>query len=1006
MNFRRFLPVFAAALAPFFAATTAAAQAAPAPAPSASATRYVWTGVTLDANGARIGPAPVVTEVATTYGDGAPALSRVNPRATADAHLQALAELELALALDRDLAKAQRALDELWARAAWREEYHGRFEVLQELALARARLAERRGAQDETRAALAQLLPGDALKLALGARFEFEPASDALLAAERTALASPAFVQKAATGGGAPDERPWEKGVEATVRANFGTGTAEILSLGALAAPALEKILLEAPDSIFRADLDPLGLLVQVARVRAGGFLRANVNAGGLIWHRRILRALEDQHVMMDAQLWTFRGTDLAPALNEPVWAELFDALCDDVDARLELITALKQFALHDALTPKMQATLLRALEGRDGPEAQAAAAELLQRPAGEATVRTVAEEALRSRVVEARRAAARWLVNEERSDALLAAAGDSDTRVREFVVAALGARNVEKRDHSPNIFTTKGRYLAPVLGTRERELLVALAADPEVTVRRQVAFVAAPLAQPLAADLYTRLAEDEDQVVRTRLVEGLRSDNPSLAVVLDRASRSADAEMFTRIDKRLADLARDAGEREDAWFTPYMPTFLRRLEHGEIPVSANLNNEYARIFSAAAFVPGGLNELTRRVVASDTSTWLDLWAQGLKFTRRGRNTEAHPAFAQLDGVLLQRAFRRYFAFDAERAAALADVLQRTPADPGHHAAWKALLLDRTADTELRLVAATLVASAADDDCDVALLEVLAQLSSSTQRVKRALRALGSSYAPNRAEALGLAVVGDSRLTTDQVYPLLDGLYDQGKSTTWATAALTRWMDSTEPTAKYVLNNALACLPASDAAETVAYLDRAVQRPALWRAAILAMGRMKKAIYLDMLAAEFASPTKPESFTEATKQLAVAEAIASYLTEDAAERLLRGVPLAVNQDVRAQMLASLEQVRAYLDAKKRWNARASDADKRAEAVSSLVKLCDDPDPATRAQAAKGLAALDALEHLPKLIALLKDKSPDVRAAAQQALDVLNTRAAAPATPPK
>jgi O-methyltransferase involved in polyketide biosynthesis len=132
---------------------------------------------------------------------------------------------------------------------------------------------------------------------------------------------------------------------------------------------------------------------------------------------------------------------------------------------------------------------------------------------------------------------------------------------------------------------------------------------------------------------------------------------------------------------------------------------------------------------------------------------------------------------------------------------------------------------------------------------------------------------------------------------------------------------------------------------------------------------------MKKPIYLDLLAAEFAGSVQANGFTPDLQQLAVTNAIASYLTEDAAERLLRGVPLAVNQDVRAKMLETLDQVRTYLDAKKRWNARASDADKRAEAVSSLVKLCDDPDAATRAQAAKGLAALDALEHLPKLIAL-------------------------------
>lgn len=996
MNFRRFFPVFAAGLALALCAQARDGSA-----------HYVWTGVTLDAHGARSAPPPIVDEIATTRGDGAAVHTRANPRATADAHLRALAELELVLELDRDVAAAQRALDELWARAAWREEYHGRFEVLQELALARARLAERRGAIDEAHAALEQLLPGDALKLALGARFEFEPASEAQLAAERAALAAPAFAQKAATGGGAQGDRAWEKGVEATVRANFGTGTAEIVSLGALAAPALEKMLLEAPDTIHRADLDPLRLLVQVARVRAGTFLRANVNAGGFLWHQRILRALDSSQLLGSDKLWMFRTTDVPPTLVEPVWSEIVDALCDDRDVRMELLRALPEFVRHDALTPKMQAAIVQALDGADGSEVQAQAVELLRDRASEATVRAVAETALQSKSVIGRRAAARWLANEERSDALLALGRDPDADVRAYVAAALGPRKIERREFTPNSNRTSGRYFVPPLGPRERELLVTLLGDEQPSVRRQVAWVIAPLDPPLDASVYTRMAEDEDAVVRARLLEGLRSDHPALAAALERVSRRADAELFPLVDKRLADVAREAREREDDWFAPYLPALLRRLEHPELPQSDKVGfEEFVAVLRAAAFVPDGLNELTRRVVASPATTWLPAWSQALTITRRGRNTEPHPAVARLDGALLQQGFRRFFALNAESATVLAEFLQKNAAVPGHRAAWSALLADRSADPELRITAAAIVASAADDEFDMRLFELLALPLPASRTTERALRDIGASYASERAEALGLALVRDTRLPIEATFPLLVELHERGRSATWTTAVLARWMDDGAREAIYALRNALASLPPSDDAATVAYLQRAVSRPELWGAAIAAMGRMKKPVYLDLLAAEFASTVAVQSYTRDMKQIAVAEALASFLTDDAAERLLRGVPLAVDQDVRAKILEKLEQVRAYLDAKKRWNARASDADKRAEAVNSLVKLCDDAEPATRAQAAKGLAALDALEQLPKLIALLKDKSPEVRSAAQQALDVLNARAAAPATPPK
>ncbi len=60
-------------------------------------------------------------------------------------------------------------------------------------------------------------------------------------------------------------------------------------------------------------------------------------------------------------------------------------------------------------------------------------------------------------------------------------------------------------------------------------------------------------------------------------------------------------------------------------------------------------------------------------------------------------------------------------------------------------------------------------------------------------------------------------------------------------------------------------------------------------------------------------------------------------------------------------------------------------------------MKELVQLLSDNDAATRAQAARGLATLNAAEELPRLVQLLKDKSPEVRNAAQQALDLLSAK---------
>ena len=106
-----------------------------------------------------------------------------------------------------------------------------------------------------------------------------------------------------------------------------------------------------------------------------------------------------------------------------------------------------------------------------------------------------------------------------------------------------------------------------------------------------------------------------------------------------------------------------------------------------------------------------------------------------------------------------------------------------------------------------------------------------------------------------------------------------------------------------------------------------------------------------------------------------------------------------GVTLAVTQEARKACLDGVEQIRTYLDEKKRWDLRDTELEQRASAVKELLPLLADPDATVRAQAAKSLATLDAAEHLPKLIALLKDKSPEVRAAAQLAIDQLNAKSA-------
>jgi hypothetical protein len=120
-----------------------------------------------------------------------------------------------------------------------------------------------------------------------------------------------------------------------------------------------------------------------------------------------------------------------------------------------------------------------------------------------------------------------------------------------------------------------------------------------------------------------------------------------------------------------------------------------------------------------------------------------------------------------------------------------------------------------------------------------------------------------------------------------------------------------------------------------------------------------------------------------------------ASAIAGYLSEEAAEILLRGAELAPNADVRKACLDGVEEIRAFLDQKARWKQRASAGAQRDAAVVELAALLDAADPTQRIEAARGLATLEAVELLPRLVRLLQDRDEGVRKAARAALDRLN-----------
>jgi len=117
-------------------------------------------------------------------------------------------------------------------------------------------------------------------------------------------------------------------------------------------------------------------------------------------------------------------------------------------------------------------------------------------------------------------------------------------------------------------------------------------------------------------------------------------------------------------------------------------------------------------------------------------------------------------------------------------------------------------------------------------------------------------------------------------------------------------------------------------------------------------------------------------------------------AISQYMTDEASAVLLDGLRIAENEEVRQACFDALERIQLYQDARKRLDSRHLGAEKREEAVRELSVMLGDKDATVVAAAARGLAAMGAVDELPALIRLMKHADASVRAAAIEAVERL------------
>lgn len=202
-------------------------------------------------------------------------------------------------------------------------------------------------------------------------------------------------------------------------------------------------------------------------------------------------------------------------------------------------------------------------------------------------------------------------------------------------------------------------------------------------------------------------------------------------------------------------------------------------------------------------------------------------------------------------------------------------------------------------------------------------------------------------------------------------------------------AMLKRWLTPDE--AYYAADDALRHLGGEPDAVDPTSMRLALRSNSLRNAALFALAQLKDPQYLPDLR-DCLNPSWI-GYHESRHKFAMETAftISQYMTDEAAEVLLEGVGIAETDEVRQACFDALERIRLYQEARERIGRHSSSAEKRDEAVRELVAMLDDSDVAIVVAAIRGLAALGAVDELPKLIHLMKHADEDVKAAAQAAV---------------
>jgi HEAT repeat protein len=627
---------------------------------------------------------------------------------------------------------------------------------------------------------------------------------------------------------------------------------------------------------------------------------------------------------------------------------------------------ALKKVLLGNGVTPEITAAARTALT--TSPELETELMKVLA-SASSPSAKGLYEVLLASPQVTVRRNAAAELQEFSANHALWAHASDPDPLVRDAVADSLRTRGT----------------VGAAIDAHALAALRTLLRDENADVRASATYSLIKIGRPLEAELYRALLDDPSPSVREHLAWLEHPDDDLVRDVLATLATDPASGVRTSVDDRL---------QGDAWTNAGVLLPAARLRLQEVDYDPHVRRkliEHLRGFEE------GLRVLIDGAVSSTEDAVLDQVFANQGYQNFSSSTGGSwVALMALDDdpmvALLERLSR------SDRSA-FTKLLQTTSAvtPPRWNVALRVAESDAV-DPSQRLLALMHAAAGGGARVREVLVDVLGgdhlgvrELSAEeAQMLHRVMDAVPEA----ERNPLALAVLAAEGIR-DPLRAVVAGSYEPratgGREVT--LRVLDRWLEgaaaaqAADPVATALLH--LASLP--DDLDP-AMLERAVRHPLHAEGALRAIAILPDARYLPVVRAAL-NPTWARDRDDV--QMEALAVLSASPAEEATQILLDAMVTAPEDYVRQQAAAALDVRRERLERLQAWERAAGARLDEVDAAARLIALLKDGDPAIRAEAARGLATLRAVQALPLLIEALRDEDAGVRAAVQEALDRLN-----------